>query len=234
MLKYSVIIRVKNEAENLRRCLGCIQSQKDYSPKNCEVIVIDNKSTDSTRDVAEQFGAKVLTIDQFSYPKAMNMGLRAAGSPVGIFLSAHSYIKGDQFLVACEQLFSEENVAGVWGPVYASDQASVWERLFYGACNLLGFAGRVYKPKKAKLGHMGATNCAVRTSIALRNPFDERFGHGGEDYQWALWAINNHYTIVRDPRLAIYHSHGLSLGRLIAQYRKWHYTIHKPGKFPKS
>src|SRR5262249_30793695 len=65
----SVIVPVKNEAANLRRCL----------PALCwadEVFVVDSQSSDETIRVAEEFGARVV---QFrfngTYPKKKNWAL---------------------------------------------------------------------------------------------------------------------------------------------------------------
>ncbi|MHC5542870.1 glycosyltransferase family 2 protein [Singulisphaera rosea] len=67
--RISVIVPVKNEAENLRRCLPAL----DWAD---EVYVIDSQSTDETVEVAEAFGARVVQF-QFngSYPKKKNWAL---------------------------------------------------------------------------------------------------------------------------------------------------------------
>src|ERR1700719_249936 len=56
-LPVSVIIPVRNEAQNLPRCL---QALKDVG----EVYVIDSQSTDDTVEIARSHGAKVV---QFHY-----------------------------------------------------------------------------------------------------------------------------------------------------------------------
>ena len=65
----SVIVPVKNEAENLRRCLPAL-SWAD------EVFVVDSQSTDETAEVAAEHGA---TVVQFhfngTYPKKKNWSL---------------------------------------------------------------------------------------------------------------------------------------------------------------
>ncbi|MDR3620379.1 MAG: glycosyltransferase family 2 protein [Paludisphaera borealis] len=65
----SVIVPVKNEAENLRRCLPAL----DWAD---EVIVVDSQSTDDTCDVAVELGAQVVQF-QFNgvYPKKKNWAL---------------------------------------------------------------------------------------------------------------------------------------------------------------
>jgi glycosyltransferase involved in cell wall biosynthesis len=65
----SVVVPVKNEAENLRRCLPAL----DWAD---EVFVVDSQSTDDTVAVAEALGA---TVVQFrfngTYPKKKNWSL---------------------------------------------------------------------------------------------------------------------------------------------------------------
>ena len=56
-LPLSVIIPVRNEAHNLRRCLESLKSVG-------EVYVIDSKSTDDTAIIAQSYGA---TVVQFHY-----------------------------------------------------------------------------------------------------------------------------------------------------------------------
>ena len=65
----SVIVPVKNEAENLRRCLPALAWAD-------EVFVIDSQSSDETAHVAAGFGGTVIQF-QFSgsYPKKKNWAL---------------------------------------------------------------------------------------------------------------------------------------------------------------
>ena len=50
----SVVILTKNEEENITDCIGSVAGWAD------EVIVVDDESTDKTREIAEKLGAKVL------------------------------------------------------------------------------------------------------------------------------------------------------------------------------
>ena len=65
----SVIVPVKNEAENLRRCLPAL-SWAD------EVIVVDSQSTDETASVAQQNGASLVHFHfNGTFPKKKNWAL---------------------------------------------------------------------------------------------------------------------------------------------------------------
>ncbi|KKR40690.1 MAG: glycosyl transferase family protein [Microgenomates group bacterium GW2011_GWC1_41_20] len=54
-LKLSVVLATRNEEENIGRCLASVKDIAD------EIIVVDEYSTDKTREIAEKYGAKVFT-----------------------------------------------------------------------------------------------------------------------------------------------------------------------------
>src|SRR5271157_5190970 len=65
----SVIVPVKNEAENLKRCLPALAWAD-------EVFVVDSQSTDETQRVAERLGARVVQFHfNGRYPKKKNWAL---------------------------------------------------------------------------------------------------------------------------------------------------------------
>lgn len=56
MTKLSVVLATRNEEKNLSKCLGAIKNIAD------EIIIVDESSTDRTREIAESFGAKVFNV----------------------------------------------------------------------------------------------------------------------------------------------------------------------------
>lgn len=52
----SIIIPTKNEEKNIKRCLNSIKSQ---SYKNIEIIVVDNNSSDKTKNIARHYTKNV-------------------------------------------------------------------------------------------------------------------------------------------------------------------------------
>jgi len=65
----SVLVPIKNEADNLPRCLGCVRWAD-------EIFVVDSQSTDGSVEIAQQHGAKVVQF-QFNgtWPKKKNWAL---------------------------------------------------------------------------------------------------------------------------------------------------------------
>ena len=53
MAKLSIVLAVRNEEENIGRCLESVRGLAD------EIVVVDEYSTDKTREIAEKLGAKV-------------------------------------------------------------------------------------------------------------------------------------------------------------------------------
>jgi glycosyltransferase involved in cell wall biosynthesis len=74
MLELSVVILTKNEEKNIKDCLESVYGWAD------EIIVVDDESTDKTREIAGRYGAKILirTMDiegrhrNFAYAQAKN------------------------------------------------------------------------------------------------------------------------------------------------------------------
>ncbi len=67
----SVIVPIKNEAENLPRCLGSVKWAD-------EIFVVDSQSTDDSAAVAQQFGARVVQFDfNGTWPKKKNWALES-------------------------------------------------------------------------------------------------------------------------------------------------------------
>lgn len=52
-MKLSIVLATRNEEENIGRCLGSVKTIAD------EIVVVDEYSTDKTREIAENYGAKI-------------------------------------------------------------------------------------------------------------------------------------------------------------------------------
>ncbi len=109
MIPVSVVIPVKNEEQNLPRCLALL---KDYS----EVVVVDSGSTDSTREIAESVGASVVGFQwNGKFPKKRNWVLRniELKNEWVLFLDADEYVSED-FNVEVDRVVRDSAVDGYW------------------------------------------------------------------------------------------------------------------------
>jgi glycosyltransferase involved in cell wall biosynthesis len=72
----SVIIPCKNEERYICRCINSIMNQEDVKEK-CDIIVVDNGSTDNTVNVLKGFGTEIMF---FICPELTISGLRNYGA----------------------------------------------------------------------------------------------------------------------------------------------------------
>ncbi len=94
-LKVSVIIPARNEQARLPPLLASLQAQ-DYP--NCEVIVVDDNSTDGTSALARAAGATTLTLTEvpegwLGKPHACWIGAQQASGELLIFLDADTALE---------------------------------------------------------------------------------------------------------------------------------------------
>lgn len=116
----SVVIPCYNEERYLRQVLTDVLGQ-DYPENRIEVLVIDGKSTDKTREIANEFQAKhsnVRLIDNpHKYvPYAMNKGIEMAKGDVIVRLDAHASYPSNyvSMLVRALRELDADNVGGLW------------------------------------------------------------------------------------------------------------------------
>jgi glycosyltransferase involved in cell wall biosynthesis len=201
----SVIIRTKDEVGWLERCLRAVRLQ---SLPVEQIIVVDNVSTDGTRDVARESGCVVLDISdrEFTYGRALNYGLAQISSEFAAILSAHCVPVNDAWLHRLWLNFQDPSVAGVYGrqePLPDShnfDKRDLW----------LTFGSDRRAQRSDYFFHNA--NSMVRRSVWERFPFDETLS-GLEDRAWAQNVLTAGYSIMYEPAASVYHHHGIHQGR---------------------
>lgn len=107
----SVIVPTRNEEKKISKFLNSVKNQ---TYKNIEIIVVDGHSPDRTRDIAKKMGAKVVleTGKYRSLPNARNIGISVAkGDIVGVF-DADSEFE-PTFFEEIVKKFKDKKVLGV-------------------------------------------------------------------------------------------------------------------------
>jgi glycosyltransferase involved in cell wall biosynthesis len=90
---YSIIIPAFNEEEYLGGTLTAVKAAQSVFPHRiCEIIVVDNNSTDNTAQIAKSFGATVIFEPVNQISRARNRGAKAAKGKYLIFLDADTLI----------------------------------------------------------------------------------------------------------------------------------------------
>ena len=91
-MQYSVIIPAYNEEQCLRQTLERVLKALSTAICSSEIIVVDNDSQDRTKQIAEDFGAKVILEREHNISKVRNTGAKNATGDVLIFIDADTLI----------------------------------------------------------------------------------------------------------------------------------------------
>lgn len=112
----SVVITTKNEEKNIERCLRSIKNQS-YPQNKIEIIVVDNNSTDKTKEIAEKFTEKVFNKGP-ERSAQRNFGIKKAKGKYILFLDADMSLS-EKVIEECVDKFLEDgnkNLVGLYIP----------------------------------------------------------------------------------------------------------------------
>lgn len=107
----SIVIVTYNRCEDLKECLSSIFNLK---AKPLEVVVVDSKSTDSTKQLTECFPIEFVSINRRNRQSARNLGISIAQGDVVAFLD-DDVVVCDEWLRKLKIPYTNSNVGGVGG-----------------------------------------------------------------------------------------------------------------------
>jgi glycosyltransferase involved in cell wall biosynthesis len=194
-LRVSIVIPVYNEAAHLGACLEAISRQ---SVRPYEVIVVDNNSTDGTREVALGYDfVTVLHERRQGVVYARDKGFNSASGDVIGRLDADSLIATD-WVETAQQLFSDnKELAAVTGKVsyYGLAFSSLLDELD------LRIRRRMARLLGREVAMQGA-NMAIRRSawLDVRGQLCRK-GNMHEDFDISIHLAKNQYLVAFDERL---------------------------------
>jgi rhamnosyltransferase len=202
----SIILRSYNEGWALRETLPALCAQEF---RKWELIVIDSGSTDGSIEMIRQMNpARFIQIAPREYnpSRVMNLGMRLARAPFGIFLNADATPQGSRWLRPLVDALLDERTAAVFGrqiprpdcrAVYACD----YERCFG--------AGR----ESARWDHFfSMVSSGIRRDVWSLRGFLETLQYA-EDDEYTRWCRQQGYRVVYCPDSVVMHSHNYTPGQ---------------------
>ena len=198
--KVSIIIRTKNEEQWIEQCLNKIHKQ-NYD--NYEIIIVDNKSKDTTLNKISKFKVKLVKINKFFPGDAINRGIKKSMGEIIVCLSAHCIPESDDWLKKLVRNFKDKKVAGVYGRQLPLSYSTDFDKR-----DLYTFFG-IEKRIQKKDSFFHNANSAIRKSLWKKIPFDNKVEHI-EDRIWAHKILKKGFKIIYEPEAAVYHWHGIN------------------------
>ena len=216
----SIVIRNKNEAEYLERTLYIVT--KLYTNDFDEVVLVDNYSTDNSVAIANSYNCKVVLIKDFTYGKALNLGISHAKNELILLLSSHAVPIGSGFFKNAITVFAtNKNCAGV----RFINSIKNHERAIANNFEVLD-----------PLNHgLMAACCMISKNVWEDHKFDENLTFS-EDKEWSKRLVENGFKIM-DSNETFFYDIDRSQASLLNRYKNEtlsYYMLNNDKKFPNS
>lgn len=107
----TIVIPARNEAKYLPNCLSAIERAKRHITSELEVIVVLNRCTDRTEEIARAAGCKIVENNSKNLSSIRNTGAFAATGEFLVTIDADSYMS-ERLLAKIESKLQDDNIIG--------------------------------------------------------------------------------------------------------------------------
>jgi glycosyltransferase involved in cell wall biosynthesis len=206
---FSIIIPARNEERNIGRCLQSIAAV-DWQSDAVEIILVDNGSTDSTLEIAQEYGARVFVLPGDTVAGLRNFGSAQSNGKILVFLDADCTVTPDWFSQAARYIDQSDVVCFGSPPVVPDDSTWVQRTWFY---------------VRMKKGAFETDWLESMNMFVRREAFEQVSGFNAElvtceDYDLSLRLQKLGRLISDDRIVAVHHGEAANLGHF---FRKEHW-----------
>jgi cellulose synthase/poly-beta-1,6-N-acetylglucosamine synthase-like glycosyltransferase len=217
----SLIIPMRNEGDHIRPCLESALAQ-DYPADRLEILVVDGRSSDHSRDVAVQYAqrhpnVRLLDNPRRITPAAFNVGIRQArGEIVGV-VSAHSVLAPD-YVKECVAALQRSGAAEVGGRMQPVGKTYVGQAVALGTTSPFGVGDSWFhydaREQFVDTVYMGVFRREILDRVGL---FDEELIRN-QDYEINVRIRKAGGKILLSPKITSHYTPRSSLPTLWRQY----------------
>lgn len=212
--KVNIVVPVYNGERTLSSCLDSLINL-DFPKENLEIIVVDNNSTDRTRDIIKDYPVRYVFEQKRSRAAARNRGIRESRGDLIAFIDVDC-IAQTSWLINLIGGFSDSRVGGCGGEFRSLHTQSLIHKYF--DMRLLG-------PQEKGLANQGLLLPRINTRNAVYRRrvledvglFDDNLVNN-EDSDLSLRIGLEGYKLNYVPEAVVYHRNP---DRLIDCIKKW-------------
>ena len=135
---FTVVIPAYNEEKYIGKCLRAVRNAAKYvAPDNVEIIVVANRCTDRTADIARRYGARVITNEDRCIAAVRNAGIKVAKGKIIVTIDADSRMTKYSLAEIRSKLESRKYVGGGTNPKFDRMSLGIAASTLYVALNLI-------------------------------------------------------------------------------------------------
>jgi glycosyltransferase involved in cell wall biosynthesis len=185
----TVVIPAYNEEKLLPATLEAVELAAQ-GVGSVELIVVDNESTDRTREIAAGSGAKVISESVHNISRVRNAGAQAASGEVIVFIDADTLVRPGVIEKILEAMSDKSCLGGSVGVEYGPTERRHWVNYYL---LLALFVGRILRM------HQGALQFCRVDVFREVGGYDETI-YVGEDVEF-FWRLDK-VARSKDGRIA--------------------------------
>ena len=178
-------------------------------------MVVDSGSTNATLAIAAAFPVTIVKIapEDFSFGRALNVGLTEVSSEFAVLASAHVYPIYDTWIAHLVEPFANPQVALTYGRQQTPPGGRFSEQ------RLLEQWFPPTSVARQRHPFCNNANAAVRVSLWAEQPYDEHLT-GLEDLDWAKRAIASGHIASYVCEAPVVHVHDEGFDQIVNRYRR--------------
>lgn len=212
----SIITLTRNRAPLLEKNFASLMGQLR---KKDEVIVINNGSTDNTKQILSAYKKKLpiraYTLDSGKYPHLYNTGVRYAKNDIVVFLD-DDCIAGPSLLATIRKAYIGKPNIIIQGFTYSLPKGNIYAEIMgdhyrhFIATNLLD---------RTHMRVLDNKNAAIPRSLILKlDGFCEKLDCGSEDIEFGIRARSHGVPIILNRSVIAYHHERTTFREFVAQH----------------
>jgi len=220
----SVVIPSYNNKEKLLKCLDSFFNQ-DIDPKEFEIIVVDDGSTDGTIEALQKLKMskfiptfKYYTQSHKGQAAATNLGIREASGKF-ILLTCQDIIAEKDLIsqhLSTHHQYSDEDIAVLGYIPYPQSVKKSPFMKFILERNIQFAYDEIEDPTNVKYNYFYAPNVSLKREVFKKvGLFDEDLQYGWQDTEFGFRLALNKYRIVHNSNAIGYHYHQQDLENFV-------------------
>ncbi len=211
----SIIVCTVNRSTQLKQCLAHLVNS-EYPVGAAEIIVVDNNSSDNTKDVVAGFGnssfceIKYVFEGRQGHSRARNRGLAEARFPLVAFTDDDCYVARDWMMSILREFSGDPSLHILGGRV---ELAQIGDQ----PVGIRPFTDRIQVSSFRELHSrmIGCNFACTRKVFEEIGGFDTHLGKGSlcgcaEDTDFFYRALKKGFKVLYSPEMTVSHAHGRS------------------------